>query len=285
MLGKGIRYYISVIRGQKRPLRFLVAQALRQTGLSRCFTIKRRYYTIQFHPTAYSANIWVNPEMLDRDEDFLASYLREGDTMIDIGANIGTMTLAAAATVGKTGAVYSVEAHPRTFKYLEQNIHRNGFVNVNAFNYAIGHEQGMISFSDKRADDTNAVVEHSDMQVPVITLDALLSPRVEKVNLLKIDVEGYERFVCLGAQELLNKTDCIYFECYESNFRNFGYSTDDLLGIIRSAGFTVVCNTGPGTYAVLGDFESEVCQNLVAVRDTQILSTRLSWTAGGNSSD
>lgn len=277
---KGIRYYYSLISEQPQPFRFLLGQMLRQTRLCKYFTIKRRFYSIQFHPTAFSASLWISGDTSSKDEEFLISFLREGDVVIDVGANIGTLTMPAAALVGETGQVYSIEAHPRTFNYLQQNLKRNGYDNVRVFNYAVGKEEGTLYFSDKRADDTNSVVSQSELRVPVTTLDKLISPEIDKVNLLKIDVEGYEKFVCLGARELLQKTDCVYFESCESHFQDFGYSTSDLLHTLVSEGFACYRINPSGIEAVTDSYVSTCCENLIAVKDSKFLTTRLEISFG-----
>lgn len=275
MLGKGFRYYSSIIRDQKRPFRFLASQILRQTGLCKFITIKTRLYRIKFHPSAFSAVLWTDPNNYDRDEQFLMSYLREGDVVVDIGANIGTISLAAASLVGEKGSVFAVEAHPKVFGYLQQNVNINPFKNVKVYNFAVGHEEGKISFSNKRADDTNAIVDSSDLEIPLTTLDILISPLVDHVDLLKIDVEGYERFVCQGAVELLKKTDTIYIESFEENFQRYGYSTQDLIGILKSFGFEVVRQSSSGFIPVSEDYVSIVCENLIAVKRMEMLNDRV----------
>jgi FkbM family methyltransferase len=156
----------------------------------------------------------------DRQEEdrLLASYLREGDCMVDVGANVGTLALTAAGRVGQAGIVYAFEGHPRVYRYLQENVALNGFANVRAFNLAIGDVDGTTQFSDLRSDDQNSIVRRGEgITVPMRPLDALgiIEP---VIHLLKIDVEGYERFVLEGARELLARTLTVYFESWDTHF-------------------------------------------------------------------
>jgi hypothetical protein len=95
--------------------------------MSQFLTVKCQFYRLRFFPTSISAEKWVYPDFRKEDEDFLTSYLRNGDVVIDIGANVGTLTLTAAHLVGASGKVFSIEAHPVIFIYLKDNVALNKF--------------------------------------------------------------------------------------------------------------------------------------------------------------
>ena len=146
---KTLRKWWRIIRNQKHTFRFLIARLLMRTRISRFILLKRGRYSIRFYPSsALSAAIWVRPESRQRTELFFRDYLKDGDTVVDIGANIGNMTLEAAISVGINGKVFSIEPHPRTFKYLEGNLRLNKITNVRAFNVAMGDKDGRISFEE-----------------------------------------------------------------------------------------------------------------------------------------
>src|SRR5437867_5990708 len=66
----------------------------------------------------------------------MRSFLREGSTVIDVGANIGDLTIPLAKIVGKSGRVYAIESHPENFNVLCANLALNGIINtkpINAF--------------------------------------------------------------------------------------------------------------------------------------------------------
>ena len=106
------------------------------------------------------------------------SYLKDGDIMIDIGANIGLVTLTSSSIIGKQGKAYSIEAHPTIFQNLLENIKINNRNNIHTFNIAIGNKTGHVIFSNIRSDTMNSVkLESSDgIQIPIKKLDALTIP-------------------------------------------------------------------------------------------------------------
>jgi FkbM family methyltransferase len=198
--------------------------------------------------------LWCNPHFYKADEDVLRKFLRPGDVFVDVGANIGALSLTGSRIVGETGRVFSVEAHPQTVTYLRGNIELNNAKNVTVIHAAAGDHKGTVNFSSGRSDDQNRVTE-TGISVPLRTLDSLL-PGIS-VRLLKIDVEGFELFALRGAARILQCTDIVYFESWEAHFRKYGYSTPDLLALLWRHGFEI---------AQPPDYRSLHCENLLAVR-------------------
>lgn len=241
-------------------LRFLTSRALWATRLSSLFTMRTSAgYRLRFYPTSVSATMWCNPHFYAEDERFLASCLHAGDIFVDVGANIGTLTLAGSRLVGPTGRVFSIEAHSRTVRYLRGNVRLNAAENVTVLHAAVGDRSGTVKFSNRRSDDQNGVAS-SGIEVPLATLDSLLLgllPADIRIRLLKMDVEGFELFALRGATRVLALTDAIYFESWESHFRRYGYLTRDVLCLLREHGFS--CR-------VPEQHVSSRCENLLATR-------------------
>ena len=190
--------------------------------------------------------LFLNPCFFAPDEADLGPLLRPGDTFVDIGANIGALTLFAASKVGHSGEVVAIEAHPRTAKYLAENIAMNPWRNIKPLNFAIGDSEGTVHFSSRRADDMNSISD-TGIKIPMRKLDDL-GP-FGHVRLLKIDVEGFEYQVLCGARKTLENTDFVYFEYrYEHS--------DNCVELLRQAGFS--CNPPHR-----GKLE---CQNVLATR-------------------
>lgn len=252
-------HYLRVLISHPKKTKFLVAYLLAKTHLSPLFLIRRERYVMRFYPTALSRHCWVYADERRAHERLFRAYLRPGDVMVDVGANIGTNTLEAASLVGPGGRVYAVEAHPRTHRFLAANIRLNQFGNVVTFNTAVGCESGSITFTDSHYDDMNRVDERGRLpefrplaiasgfplekklgiEVPMRRLDDLLSGEARPIRLLKIDVEGYEKFVLTGASDTLAKTEAIFIEMEPENFRVFGYGNEDVAEILSSRGFTL----------------------------------------------
>ena len=262
-----IRRYYEVLRKQNNLYKFLISRLLFKSGLCRFFVIKRDQYKLRFYRSNISMFYWCNPECYKEEERLLDICLNDSDVFVDVGANIGGLSLKAASRVGSKGKVYSIEAHPVTYHYLVGNIRLNKFTNIKTFNMAVGEKEGVVNFTNKRADDMNEISSEGGIKVTVSTLDKILGSEVDIVHFLKVDVEGYEKFVLLGACEVLKKTLCIYFESMECNFQRHGYSTPEILCILRHAGFRILRLAGEQLQDVSPNHVSNSLENLLAVRD------------------
>jgi FkbM family methyltransferase len=258
------------LKSETHPARLIVSRLLMLLGLSHFITIRRKDYLLRFFPTAFSASLWADPKAWEEDEAFFRSYLEAGDHVIDVGANIGSLSLVAARAVGPSGRVYTIEAHPRTFRFLEGNIALNRAQNVTAFHTALGQKEGTIHFSSRRSDDQNAVIESGEgIDVPITLLDRLDIPS-STIALLKIDVEGYEKYVLEGASQTLGRTLCVYFEAWEDHFAKYRYTNRDVLRLLAAQGFALFKITGPRQMrSISEDYLSQQCDNLLALRQPE----------------
>ena len=225
----------------KNSFKFFLSRLLIKLHLSQFFIITQKYYNLRFYPSILSRELWINPKYLEvywkYRTEFFWKYLLPGDVVVDIGSHIGTVTLESAAKVGNSGKIYSIEAHPKIFKFLNGNISLNRFQNIRTFNVALGDTSKIVNFSDLHTDPSNIVIStETGIKVQMKKLDDL--PILEsKISLLKIYVEGYEKFVLLGAKNFLSKVDCIHFSCNVQKFKENNYSYDDIFSILSSHGF------------------------------------------------
>ena len=143
-------------------------------------------------------------------QDLLLRFLPVGGVFIDVGANIGTFTIPAAKHVGSSGRVIAIEASREVFNLLQKNIDTNKVQNVQLVCAAAGASAGDIEFypapadhfgMGSRAPQFNA----APIAIPSVMLDSLVqSFNLSSVDLIKIDVEGFELDVLKGATELLS---------------------------------------------------------------------------------
>lgn len=248
-----------------------IGEALMFLRLSHFFTIDRGDFKIRFYPTNISLRLWVSKlrgiTVYKTDEDFFRSYLRSGDIVVDVGANIGFHSMVSSLTVGQSGKVYSIEAHPETYKALCGNIKFNGLENIDTFNLAIGNKQGQIVFSNKKQDDRNSVSSYGEgVKVEMKSLDSM-DIEESSISLLKVDVEGYEKFVFEGAERLLEKTLCLYYESAEDHFNKFGYNCTQLSSILIAKGFDLFRFDNEKLVSIEKSYMSDQAENLVAIRD------------------
>ena len=127
--------------------------------------------------------------------------VREGDTVIDIGANFGAFSIAASQMVGDSGKVFCYEPNPFVFERLQENLRMNGCRNVTAFNEAVGARDGDVElFIGRKSAFSTTLVEVDGRQsslshstkVPLRRIESVLRLAGPCVALLKIDCEGGE---------------------------------------------------------------------------------------------
>ena len=272
-----MKNYFRLLRNHRYPARFLMAKLLMLTGACRLFTIPQQGYRLRFHNSNVAMYRWIAPGDHEQDLEFFRAYLKPGDTVVDVGANIGETVLTESLAVGPTGRVVAFEPHPRTFRFLGQNLDLNQVHNVEAHNLGLGERPGMVSFSDNKRDDMNRVGgDARGLQVRIERLDKF-APEA-RVQLLKVDVEGYEKFVFAGAPELLKRTECVYFEVSATHFGWFGYTTRELLEVLAQAGFLLFRVVDPGCITPIpATFEPAHFENLIALRDLAAFQRRSGW--------
>jgi FkbM family methyltransferase len=129
---------------------------------------------------------------------FIQKRLQPGDVVVDVGANIGYISLLAANTVGEQGRVVSIEASRRTFGALRANLDRNNASNVRAVNAAVSDTFGDLTLHSGPEDNCGmASIVHNlggtSETVKAAPLSHWLTERdISEVRLIKIDVEGAE---------------------------------------------------------------------------------------------
>lgn len=151
--------------------------------------------------------------------NMIGSLLAPGMTFVDIGANCGTYTVFGAARVGPEGQVIAIEASPRLAGLLHETVAMNGFApRCEVLRCAAGAEAGTVvlhQFANRQGGNT--VLPHiadiarerngdtvTATEVACRPLDAIIAERaVQRIDLIKIDVEGFEREVLLGSRATL----------------------------------------------------------------------------------
>ena len=179
----------------------------------------------------------------------LHTMVRDGDCFVDIGANIGMITLVAASCVGDTGQVISVEPNPLAFNRLRSCVAQNGLTGrVHLLNVGLADSPGELELS--------VVTEHTGMgtfsHIPteehgnitqrhrcaVETGDGLLENMVRNPLVIKIDVEGYEYRVIRGlARILATHRPAVIMEVVPDYLARAGDSTEQLFDLMQGAGY------------------------------------------------
>lgn len=160
--------------------------------------------------------------MTKHEEEIIGIFRpKEGDIVVDIGAHMGRYTIPSAKSVGVSGKVIAVEAHPYNFGILQHNLKLNKLTNVSALNSAVyskkanlklylpdedlGYTMHHSVMTNYLSTKYNNEIERKYIEVEADTLDNLLkSSGITTVNWIKIDVEGAEYEVLKGAREILS---------------------------------------------------------------------------------
>ena len=145
------------------------------------------------YPGASTVLLFHEPKV----KEFLASHFKAGNVFVDVGANAGAYSLRALSRGMK---VFSFEPNPENVRLLKRNAALND-LSIEVFDYALGESEGRAKLSQNGA-TSRIGGEIEGMEVAVRTLDSLQLP---KVDLLKIDVEGYELEVLRGARRTLER--------------------------------------------------------------------------------
>jgi len=134
----------------------------------------------------------------------IVSELSSDAVCFDVGANIG-LTMLMMADLCPQGHVYAFEPGPENAKWLHRNVEINGIKNCTIIEAAVGSTIGTLRFGENRAwgfptDDP----EIPGVTVPVLTLDEFVrrTPQIKQVDLIKVDVEGFEPHVLYGSRNL-----------------------------------------------------------------------------------
>lgn len=143
----------------------------------------------------------------------IARYIKPGMRCIDVGANVGYYAVILADWVGPTGHVDAIEAEARNYRALKANAERAGSHCV-AYHCAASDQAGYLRLrinphrgGDHYVDSSGADIERTDQHVRAVTLDELVGEN--RVDFIKLDVEGHERSVWLGMARLLARNEQI----------------------------------------------------------------------------
>jgi len=166
---------------------------------------------------------WENP-LVDKkiiDEkylDFLKKFIGEGDFVIDIGANIGHMTVPLSIICGKTGLTLAFDPNPYVYKILLKNAELNNHIaNIQSYNFAITDIDDEFYYNSSEASFTNGGISREKIsrhgkyslsqKIKGINLEFFLAnkypDRLSKLKLIKIDTEGYDKEIIKSISNLL----------------------------------------------------------------------------------
>ena len=210
-------------------------------GLKRCINDtdtmiiphKYRYFTEQYEP-----KFW---KMVMND-------VHKGDVIADIGAYIGFYAVAFAKRTGRAGKVVAFEPDPSNFSALRENISLNKVeTRIELVNLAVADKKGQIKFSAEGNSISSVAPDNKpnagkQIKVETVALDEYFENR--KVDIIKIDVEGYELQVLRGAKNILQRRDsaprAVFIEVHPYAWDNFGSTDKEIVSLLTEAGYKII---------------------------------------------
>jgi FkbM family methyltransferase len=180
----------------------------------------------------------------DRDEiEILTKVVQEGSSVLDIGANIGFYAKVLSRLTGNTGRVYCFEPDSVNFRYLKKNT--AGLSNVTLFHKAVSSGNGTLKVYRSKllnVDHRTYPVNNYDSveEIQAVSIDQLLrSEVIARVDVIKIDIQGYELEAFKGMKQLLTGSDHlkILAEYWPHGFKRAGTSAVEFFDFFDGLGY------------------------------------------------
>ena len=218
-----------------------LGRGLKRTINGHQLRLPTRYF--KYFPSTYEAENF----------EFLTNSCKPGAVIIDIGAHIGLFSIIASQITGAAGKVYAFEPAPSTYELLQKTlaINHNESV-IETFQKAVGRETGKITFfvSDGQADNGNSLVNYKDdrplhgIDVEVTSVDAFIKEKkINRLDFIKIDVEGAEYDTLRGAAETLqNLRPVCIVAIHPEPIKAKGDRLEDIYDFIISRQYKIMFN-------------------------------------------
>ena len=183
------------------------------------------------------------------ESKIMEEKIEMGNIVVDVGANIGLHTLNMARIVGNTGQVFAFEPDPSNFEILKKNVKINNYRNIILEQKAVGDKHGRTTLYQSDHPGKHRIFPQteqakSQVQVELTNLDNYFdSDMTDKINFIKIDVEGLEFSVLKGMKNILknSKKIKILFEFMPENTMEVGFTPIELLNYLTSNDFKLYC--------------------------------------------
>ena len=173
-----------------------------------------------------------------------ADEIRPGMTIFDVGAYIGQFTLVASRQLAGTGRVVAFEPSSAAFALLSENVRRNHLSNVRCIHAAVSDSTGEATFylmpasADQNSLRPLAGSDAIPVKVALETIDHVAeSLSLDRIDLIKIDVEGNELFALRGARSVLREfRPLLIIEISHHQF-TYGYSGSEIQSFLEELGY------------------------------------------------
>lgn len=176
--------------------------------------------------------------------ELMNKEIKEGDVIIDVGANIGYYALIFARLVGGNGKVFAFEPDPTSFALLKKNVKLNGYKNIVLIQKAVSDKNGKLklylaedNLGDHRPYDSRDGRQY--VEVEAVRLDDYFKDYERKINFVKMDIQGGEVKALQGMMNLLKKNQevKVFTEFWPEGLEIAGIKPKDCLDLLLELGF------------------------------------------------
>jgi len=197
-----------------------------------------------FLDSSDSLRLSINGIYEEFETETVKKIIKTGDIVFDIGANIGYYTLIFAKLVGPSGKVFSFEPEPTNYELLKKNVKINDYTNVDFFCKAVSNlNQTTKLFLDKENNGghslINTIEDRASIEIESIRIDDNF--KNQKIDFIKIDIEGFELEALKGMYELLQKLTNvkIMIEFNPYLLKKSKIEPEEYIQLLKSLGFTI----------------------------------------------
>ena len=212
-------------------------------------------------------NVFINGRYEEGCEDYMLDMAKQATVIFDVGANIGYFAIQFGKMLHDTGNVHCFEPMKYQFNVLQRNIEENNLDNIILNKAIVSNEQNAIKriyFSGIDNTGSSSLEIESSLyeDVRCITIDEYsVQHNIDKIDLMKIDVEGHELKVLLGASRMLEarKIGSLFVEVNNNTLTAGGTSSAEIVSFLDSMGYQPYSiKSGVEKPYVIGDDEDLV---------------------------
>lgn len=183
----------------------------------------------------------------DLSYNSIIDEIQKSKVILDIGANIGT-TMLFFARLNPKAQIIAFEPHPRTYLRAKENLELNDFKNINLLNLGVGIKEEVLRLYEvnDRNPGMNRIIR-TNKDIPYLNIDVDALDRVfadminEKIDFIKIDIEGHEYYALKGGEGVLKKyKPTLFIELDDNNLRENNSSAIGVIALLMSFGYSKI---------------------------------------------
>lgn len=180
----------------------------------------------------------------DNSYNSVLNDITSAKVILDIGANIGNSSLFY-TSINPNAYILAFEPHPNTYKLAEENLKLNKFPNIHLLNIGLSEKKESLKLyevNDNNPGMNRILTESNDFPFKTIDVDRLdtvcQQRKIDKIDFIKIDVEGFEYSVLSGGMEVIERSKPVLFiEIDDNNLRGNNKSAKMLVELLISFGY------------------------------------------------